>query len=108
MSKTRILVLFGGKSGEHDVSLNSARSVVDALDHDKYDIIPLLISKDGRWMASDTALDILSGGPGVEIGTSLPDFRALRLDVVFPVLHGPYGEDGRLQGLLDMIDLPYV
>lgn len=63
MTKIRLLVLFGGQSGEHDVSLVSARSVVDALDHEKYDIIPVLISKNGRWIASDTALAILSGGP---------------------------------------------
>jgi len=65
MTKMRILVLFGGKSGEHDVSLVSARSVVEALDHEKYDIIPVLISKNGRWIASDTALQILSGGPEI-------------------------------------------
>ncbi len=108
MSKIRILVLFGGQSGEHDVSLVSARSVVEALDHEKYDIIPVLISKNGRWIASETALAILSGGPEIDEWTSLPDFRAMWIDVVFPVLHGPYGEDGRLQWLLDMIGLPYV
>jgi D-alanine-D-alanine ligase len=98
MTKTRILVLFGGQSGEHDVSLVSARSVVEALNHDKYDIIPVLISKKGRWIGSDIALNILSGGPEIAEGnSSLPDFRAMRIDVVFPVLHGPYGEDGRLQ-----------
>ena len=62
MTKIRVLVLFGGQSGEHDVSLISARSVVEALDHEKYDITPVLISKKGRWIASDTALQILSGG----------------------------------------------
>ncbi|MFA6080393.1 MAG: D-alanine--D-alanine ligase family protein [Candidatus Gracilibacteria bacterium] len=108
MSKIRVLVLFGGQSGEHEVSLASARSVVSALDHEKYDIIPVLITKNGRWIASGTALDILSGGQEIAEGTSLPDFRAMGVDVVFPVLHGPYGEDGRLQGLLDMIGLPYV
>jgi len=108
MSKIRVLVLFGGQSGEHDVSLVSARSVVSALDHEKYDIIPVLITKNGRWIGSDAALGILSGGPEIAEWTSLPDFRAMWVDVVFPVLHGPYGEDGRLQWLLDMIGLPYV
>jgi len=108
MTKIRVLVLFGGQSGEHDVSLISARSVVEALDHEKYDITPVLISKKGRWIASDTALQILSGGTETAEWTSLPDFRAMWIDVVFPVLHGPYGEDGRLQWLLDMIGLPYV
>lgn len=108
MSKIRLWVLFGGKSGEHDVSLVSARSVIEALNPQKYDIIPLGITKQGEWMLWDTALDQLSRGDKTGALSVFPDFSALHLDVIFPVLHGPYGEDGRLQWLLDMLGISYV
>ncbi|MDI9441817.1 MAG: D-alanine--D-alanine ligase [Firmicutes bacterium] len=94
MSKMKVAVIYGGRSGEHEVSLVSARYVVEALNKEKYEVIPIKINKDGSW-----------DGP-IQI---YPDpTRNSGLDVVFPVLHGPYGEDGTIQGLLDMAGLPYV
>lgn len=93
MSKLRVGVIYGGRSGEHEVSLVSARSVMDALDQEKYEIIPIKIDKDGRWNGK-----VIEADPTREVG----------LDVVFPVLHGPYGEDGTIQGLLELANLPYV
>lgn len=94
MSKLRIGVLYGGRSGEHEVSLISARSVMDALDSNKYDIVPIKINKDGSWDGDV----IIQPDPSIDSG----------LDVVFPVLHGPFGEDGTIQGLLELANLPYV
>lgn len=89
--KIRVAVIFGGKSGEHEVSLVSARSVMEALNPQKYKILPILISKTGAWK------------------TKQDPFRVLQnCDVVFPVLHGPYGEDGTIQGFLELINIPYV
>src|ERR671916_1678399 len=131
--KIKVGVIFGGRSGEHEVSLRSARSVIEAIDRQKYQVVPLAISKEGRWLSpsesagllppsaarrlperageSDHALTILadpsrkglvsleSGGDGAS-----PE----KVDVIFPVLHGTYGEDGTLQGLLEMAGVPYV
>src|SRR6266567_2400317 len=120
--RLRVGVLFGGRSGEHEVSLISAASVIQALDPEKYEPIPIGITKDGRWLAGTAAHkmlpDILRSGESVmlpadpnvaalvPVGNSRQD--ALRVDVVFPVLHGTYGEDGTVQGLLDLAGLPYV
>ncbi len=93
MPKLRVGVIYGGRSGEHEVSLISGRSVMEALDKEKYEIIPIKIEQDGRWY--DT---IIQADPQ---GNS-------DLDVVFPVLHGTYGEDGTIQGLLELANLPYV
>jgi D-alanine-D-alanine ligase len=93
VSKLRVAVLYGGRSGEHEVSLNSAESIMKAMDPEKYDIERILISKDGRWQPR-----AISPEPGGN-----PD-----IDVVFPVLHGTFGEDGTVQGLLELADLPYV
>ncbi len=93
MSKLRVAVLYGGRSGEHEVSLNSAESIIKAMDPDKYDVQRILISKEGRW--NPRAISPEPGGN--------PD-----IDVVFPVLHGTFGEDGTVQGLLELADLPYV
>jgi D-alanine-D-alanine ligase len=91
--KLRVAVLFGGRSGEHDVSLVSARSVMEALDPDRFEVLPRYISPEGRW----------------ENGPLLPEPGANPgIDVVFPVLHGTFGEDGTVQGLLELADLPYV
>ena len=84
--KLKIVVLFGGKSAEHEVSLNSAKNVIDALDKSKYEVTPIKINKDGIF-------DLLN----------LKNF-----DVIFPVLHGPYGEDGSVQGFLKLINVPFV
>src|SRR6202521_2943846 len=120
--RLRVGVLCGGPSGEHEVSLISAASVIQALDPAKYEAVPVGITKDGRWLAGTAAHkmlpDILRSGEGVmlsadpnvaalvPVSNSRPD--ALRVDVVFPVLHGTYGEDGTVQGLLDLAGLPFV
>jgi D-alanine-D-alanine ligase len=121
--RLRIAILFGGRSGEHEVSLNSAASVIAALDPARYEIVPIGITKDGRWLAGSSAQKLLpevlhSGqrvtlGPDPTVGALVPldqshSPTALRVDVVFPVLHGTYGEDGTVQGLLELADLPYV
>lgn len=124
MSKIRVLVLFGWKSGEHAVSLASATSVMQALSPEKYEIIPMGISQTGQWISTPNALGqlteafqeqlLLQKSANTSQGShntlvQVPDFWSVQgIDVVFPVLHGPYGEDGRLQWLLDMIGLPYV
>lgn len=130
--KIRVGVLFGGRSGEHEVSLRSARSVMHSLDPAKYEVVPVGITKDGRWMAGDRDAEapgsLKDGAPG-RVVTLLPEpteqgLMAVdppsgdltssslsimaELDVVFPVLHGPYGEDGTVQGLLELAGLPYV
>jgi D-alanine-D-alanine ligase len=123
-NKKRIAVLFGGRSGEHEVSLASARSVLSVLDRNKYEVFPVGISHAGTWYTGLNILDQLTSGKtdNLEMVTILPDpsmpglycihagaFELLtRLDVVFPVLHGTFGEDGTLQGLLEMADLAYV
>ena len=119
--RLRVGVLFGGRSGEHEVSLSSA-SVIRALDPEKYEAVPIGITKDGRWLAGKPAQkmlpDVLKNGERVmlsgdpNIAALIPiDEKpggALRVDVVFPVLHGTYGEDGTVQGLLELAGLPYV
>jgi D-alanine-D-alanine ligase len=120
--RLRVGVLFGGRSGEHEVSLNSAASVIAALDPGRYDVVPIGITKDGQWMAGSSAQnllpEVLLGGRRVMLGPD-PNLAALvpfdieqpepvEVDVVFPVLHGTYGEDGTVQGLLELADLPYV
>ncbi len=123
--KLRLGVIFGGRSGEHEVSLMSARSVMSALDRSKYEIVPIGITKSGRWLSGDHVLKAFQQGHQEElVGVMLPAEPGLKglyrwqedqalqrltdLDVVFPVLHGTYGEDGTLQGLLEMADVPYV
>ena len=132
--KLRVGVIFGGRSGEHEVSLRSATSVMANLDRTKYEVVPLGITREGHWLVAgepmkllteaaaqnaasaasaapaeaartDTALSVQKGGlfPQVQTGGRLP-----KLDVVFPVLHGPFGEDGTIQGLLEMAGIPYV
>lgn len=122
--RLRVGVLFGGRSGEHEVSLASAASVIRALDPEKYEPIPIGISKDGRWLVGAGAQkmlpEVLKSGQRVilpadpttgslmPIGGESGANPSLRLDVVFPVLHGTFGEDGTVQGLLDLAGLPYV
>jgi D-alanine-D-alanine ligase len=90
--KTRVAVVYGGRSGEHEVSLVSAESVIASMDTERYEVLRYLIGKDGRWNP----------------GPILPEPGAHDIDVVFPVLHGTFGEDGTVQGLLELADLPYV
>jgi D-alanine-D-alanine ligase len=103
----RVLVLFGGRSGEHEVSVLSARSVVDALGRLGHQIIPVGITRDGRWVKTDPRAGdrVLDGDP--YLLRPIPQARR-SVDVVFPVLHGPFGEDGALQGLFELADMPYV
>jgi D-alanine-D-alanine ligase len=151
MKKTRVGVLFGGRSGEHEVSLLSAASVVNAIDKNKYDVVPIGINKEGRWLtagdaeallhgkAPDDSKNLRAGDPEATPGaavlasgeavvvppepvhrSSLTPFqtdatqlrrasdRAINVDVIFPVLHGTFGEDGTIQGLLELADIPYV
>src|SRR6202035_5247607 len=121
--RLRIGVVFGGRSGEHEVSLASASSVIRALDPEKYEAIPIGISKDGRWLVGTTAQkllpEVLKSGERVSLppdptaGALVPIAHgsgrpSVTVDVVFPVLHGTFGEDGTVQGLLELAGLPYV
>src|SRR5438445_1702281 len=152
MSKLRVGILFGGRSGEHEVSLLSAASVLNAIDKNKYDVVPIGITKEGRWLTAGAAERLLQGKPPEEArhfragdpevtpgaavlakgeavvvppepvhrqGGGLVPFegpalarratdRAINVDVIFPVLHGTFGEDGTIQGLLELADIPYV
>src|SRR5262249_4229139 len=124
MKKPRVGVIFGGRSGEHEVSLASAAAVFQNLDPDKYEAVPIRIEKDGRWALPDRAPNVMKAAdvihakglgdgsarsaqlvPRPSVGTLIAD---VPLDVVFPVLHGPYGEDGTVQGLLELANIPYV
>lgn len=120
--RLRVAVLFGGRSAEHEVSIASAASVIRALDPSKYTAVPIGISKEGRWLVGEGAqkmlADTIRQGRHVflppEPGASMLALDArgsgssLAIDVVFPVLHGTYGEDGTVQGLLELANLPYV
>lgn len=125
--KIRVGVLFGGKSAEHEVSLQSARNVIEILDKEKYDVVPIGINKAGKWLLSNTSgyllhsanpklirlnesnkpvtLVVQSSGTLTTLKTRDPDTK---LDVVVPILHGPYGEDGSIQGLLKLAGVPFV
>ena len=114
-ARLRVGVIFGGKSAEHDVSLMSAASVLHALDPKRFDVIPLAISRDGAWLPPPTAIGMLPSGDYPALQTSAlvpveasPNALLRTVDVVFPVLHGPMGEDGTIQGLLELADIPYV
>src|SRR6266478_3528403 len=91
--KLKVAVLCGGRSGEHEISLRSAESIIAAMDPERYEVQRIFISKEGRWEPRAISPDP-SANPGI--------------DVVFPVLHGTFGEDGTVQGLLELADLPYV
>jgi D-alanine-D-alanine ligase len=114
--KRRVALIFGGRSGEHEVSIVSARSVDRALDREKYEVVPMAIDRGGRWADADTSRRVLaeSSDRADDIlrfeGHEPLDPRLLErsIDVAFPVLHGPYGEDGTIQGLFEMLDLPFV
>lgn len=112
MSNIRILgLIYGGKSSEHEVSLRTAFSILEAIDYQKYHVLPIYIQLDGEWKAGEIYSDKPQRVEELRIiqddQISLFDL-AKKTDVIFPVIHGPYGEDGTLQGLLEMIDVPYV
>lgn len=123
-SKLKIGVLFGGRSAEHEVSLVSATSVINALDKQKYDVVPIGITSDGRWISSPGTLEVLKSKKKINQQPQkilLPDpnlqgiveiFSKInskeKIDVLFPVLHGTFGEDGTVQGLLELANIPYI
>jgi D-alanine-D-alanine ligase len=132
--KLRVGVIFGGRSSEHEVSVRSAASVIEAIDRKKYDVLPIAITREGKWLSPPDAAGLLTqaaqsrlpqqtetmirrdvailGDPShtglfaFDLKGGVPSSE--QLDVVFPVLHGPFGEDGTLQGLLEMANIPYV
>ena len=132
--KLRVGVIFGGRSSEHEVSIRSAASVIEAIDRKKYDVLPIAITREGKWLPPAEAARLLSenaqsllpketvskdrgdiailGDPShvglTSLGINGGAIASEPLDVVFPVLHGPFGEDGTLQGLLEMANVPYV
>jgi D-alanine-D-alanine ligase len=117
VKKLRVGIIFGGRSGEHEVSVTSAASIFKHIDRARYEPVAIRIEKDGRWSfpqeepkASNVAQAIDQARAAQRDGTATsdPGLGALKLDVVFPVLHGPYGEDGTIQGLLEMAGLAYV
>ena len=152
MEKLRVGILFGGRSGEHEVSLLSAASVLNAIDKEKYEVVPIGITKEGRWLTAEHAENLFAGKLQIEprnLRAGDPDMtepaavlhrgeaavfppepvhrdkgldpfqtdvvplrrasdRAINVDVIFPVLHGTFGEDGTIQGLLELADIPYV
>ncbi|MGF1471970.1 MAG: D-alanine--D-alanine ligase family protein [Rubrobacteraceae bacterium] len=111
----RVMVVFGGRSREHEVSLASARAILSTLEKSgNYDVYPVGITKEGRWLSSGDPLRELASGKA-DGGSGLPapvseklPVNLGRADVVFPVLHGPYGEDGTIQGMLELAGIPYV
>jgi D-alanine-D-alanine ligase len=134
VKKLRVGVIFGGRSGEHEVSVRSAASLIDSIDLKKYEIIPIAISREGKWLSPPEASNLLPpetrsllparltdetqsavailGDPShaglLSFNQNGGELKSERLDLVFPVLHGPFGEDGTLQGLLEMANIPYV
>ena len=109
--KKRILLLAGGQSGEHEVSLSSARGVLEALSKDEFEVTPLLISKEGRWLGTGESAKALLERSSIEGGGELMlegVAGAREFEVVFPLLHGPNGEDGTVQGLLTLAGIPFV
>ncbi|MFH1745290.1 MAG: D-alanine--D-alanine ligase family protein [bacterium] len=117
MKKKNIAVIFGGKSGEHEVSISSARGIIKNLDNKKYNIIPVAILKTGEWLTHQAAQEYLISdiksynGEKKKISwNGFSDFvrDSHKIDFVFPITHGSFGEDGKLQGLLDMLGLPYL
>jgi D-alanine-D-alanine ligase len=105
MPRLRLVVLFGGTSSEHEISLRSARSVLDAVDRDRFDPIAVGIGRDRIWRGGTPEQDLASIVAG---GREVTDLRALEPDLAFPVLHGQNGEDGTIQGLLEIHGIPYV
>ncbi|MGL4914598.1 MAG: D-alanine--D-alanine ligase [Romboutsia sp.] len=125
MKKLNVALIFGGKSGEHEVSLSSAASIYTHIDKSKYKVFTIGITKDGRWMYYEGNEENIKNGEWVnlanenveinlvpvgnkEVGLVFEDNRVEKIDVLFPVLHGPYGEDGTIQGLFEISQIPYV
>ena len=108
-SPTTVGILFGGQSGEHEISLMSVQSVLSAIDRARYNVIPIVIDKNGRWLFQNPLERLLAGESAPPDAPRWPDSARLAgLDIIFPVLHGPYGEDGVIQGFFELADIPYV
>lgn len=125
MSKLNVALIFGGKSGEHEVSLSSSASIYKHIDKSKYNVFTIGITKGGRWLYYEGCEENIKNGQWVnlanknveinlvpagnkEVGILFEDGRFEKIDVLFPVLHGPYGEDGTIQGLFEISQIPYV
>lgn len=125
MSKLNVALIFGGKSGEHEVSLISTSSIYKHIDKDKYNVMTIGITKEGRWLYYEGNEENIKNGEWVnlanrnveinlvpcgnkEVGILFEDGKLEKIDVLFPVLHGPYGEDGTIQGLFEISQIPYV
>ncbi|HHU69098.1 MAG TPA: D-alanine--D-alanine ligase [Thermoanaerobacterales bacterium] len=124
MNKMKLGIIFGGQSGEHEVSLMSSTSIINVIDREIYDLTLIGITKTGKWLLYNGEIDKIKTGEwedeGINIFLSLdPDYKGLftinnchrefyQLDIVFPVLHGPKGEDGTIQGLFEVLQIPYV
>ncbi len=132
--KIKIGIIFGGRSGEHEISIRSAKTVIEQIDREKYDVIPIAITRQGHWLnpmeslhrlpesVQESLMDVVREFPSnavalvgdtnykglTRLETSSREEKVAPLDVIFPVLHGTYGEDGTLQGLLEMADIPYI
>ena len=129
--KIKIGIIFGGRSGEHEISIRSAKTVIEQIDNNKYEVVPIAISREGNWLNPAESLQLLPVGIQENLNKSVENFplsaialvgdtkykgltnlenggKSAPLDVVFPVLHGTFGEDGTIQGLLEMADIPYV
>lgn len=110
MEKKKLGVIFGGMSTENEVSVVSANSILNNLDKEKYEIYPIYIGKDGTWYEHSKKADVIQLGQFVEHGKEIENVMKYlkNLDVIFPVLHGLYGEDGTIQGLFELLKIPYV
>ena len=125
MTKTNVALIFGGQSGEHEVSLLSTTSVYKHIDKEKYNVFTIGITKEGKWLYYQGSEDNIQNGEwenlanenveinllpigNKEVGIVFEDGKVEKIDVLFPVLHGPYGEDGTIQGLFEMSAIPYV
>src|SRR5688500_10440613 len=108
--RVRVAVIAGGRSSEHEISVSSARSVIDALDPDRYDVQTIEIGRDGRWELNSGAARALDRlvAETLPVPTGSPPETLGEVDVVLPILHGPFGEDGTVQGLLELAGVPYV
>ncbi|MEP6900339.1 MAG: D-alanine--D-alanine ligase family protein [Actinomycetota bacterium] len=134
MEKIKIGIVFGGRSGEHEISIRSAKTVIEQIDKDKYEVVPIAVTKDGNWLNPVESLGLLPTKTQELLWDKIGSFprnavaitgdtnykglikleieqgedRVEKLDVIFPVLHGTFGEDGTIQGLFEMSDIPYI
>lgn len=134
MEKIKIGIVFGGRSGEHEISIRSAKTVIEQIDREKFEVVPIAINKNGNWLNPSESLALLPESVQASFSKTLENFRDVKiallgdteyrgltrlesfeakqtfapLDVVFPILHGTYGEDGTIQGLFEMANIPYV